>query len=180
MEKIVLLEDNQEIEDQLQTFKYLDCLSDVMLLRVRGFFDDGITSIFDDLIYDTEKARMTPSLLKWNIPMPKNFNIYGDTIFTEFGMARGKIVFQGTSTNGVVKAIIWLNNQGRKVRKDYYNQYGWRYMSEDFNNDKMVSRTYYSHSQKVIIMENITTNAVQFMNKEELYPDYETLVVDYL
>lgn len=179
MEKIVLLDDNQEIEDQLQTFKYLDCLSDVMLLRVRGFFDDGITSIFDDLIYDTEKARMTPSLLKWNIPMPENFNIYGDTIFTEFGMARGKIVFQGTSTNGVVKAIIWLNNQGRKVRKDYYNQYGWRYMSEDFNNDKMVSRTYYSHSQKVIIMENITTNAVQFMNKEELYLDYETLVVDY-
>ena len=113
-------------------------------------------------------------------PISENFNIYGDTIFTESGIVRGKVVFQGTNTYGVVKVITWLNNQGQEVRKDYYNQYGWRYMSEDFNNGKIISRTYYSYSQKVIIMENLTTNAVQFMNKEELYPNYETLVVDYL
>lgn len=177
---MILLDDNQNLEEQLQTFKWLDCLSDVMLLRAKGFLDNCITSIFDDVIYDSEKARMTPPLLKWNIPISENFNIYGDTIFTEFGIVKGKVVFQGTSTYGVVKGITWLNNNGQEVRKDYYNQYGWRYMSEDFNNDKIISRTYYSYSQKVIIMENLTTNTVQFMNREELYPNYEALVVDYL
>ncbi|MBM6956537.1 hypothetical protein H5972_04565 [Ligilactobacillus salivarius] len=180
MKKMILLDDNQNLEEQLQTFKWLDCLSDVMLLRAKGFLDNCITSIFDDVIYDSEKARMTPPLLKWNIPISENFNIYGDTIFTEFGIVKGKVVFQGTSTYGVVKGITWLNNNGQEVRKDYYNQYGWRYMSEDFNNDKIISRTYYSYSQKVIIMENLTTNTVQFMNREELYPNYEALVVDYL
>ncbi|MBM6788204.1 hypothetical protein [Ligilactobacillus salivarius] len=180
MKKMILLDDNQNLEEQLQTFKWLDCLSDVMLLRAKGFLDNCITSIFDDVIYDSEKARTTSPLLKWNIPISENFNIYGDTIFTESGIVRGKVVFQGTNTYGVVKVITWLNNQGQEVRKDYYNQYGWRYMSEDFNNGKIISRTYYSYSQKVIIMENLTTNAVQFMNKEELYPNYETLVVDYL
>lgn len=179
MEKIILLDDSQDLEEQIQTFKCLDCLSNVMLLRAKGFLDNRITSIFDDVIYDSEKARTTSPLLKWNIPISENFNIYGDTIFTESGIVRGKVVFQGTNTYGVVKVITWLNNQGQEVRKDYYNQYGWRYMSEDFNNGKIISRTYYSYSQKVIIMENLTTNAVQFMNKEELYPDYETLVVDY-
>lgn len=180
MKKIILLDDNQDLEEQIQTFKCLDCLSDVMLLRAKGFLDNRITSIFDDVIYDSEKARRTSSLLKWNVPISESFNIYGDTIFTESGIVRGKIVFQGTSTYGVVKTIIWLNNQGQEVRKDYYNQYGWRYMGEDFNNGKIISRTYYSYSQKVIIMENLTTNTVQFMNKEELYPDYETLVIDYI
>lgn len=179
MEKIILLDDSQDLEEQIQTFKCLDCLSNVMLLRAKGFLDNRITSIFDDVIYDSEKARTTSPLLKWNIPISENFNIYGDTIFTESGIVRGKVVFQGTNTYGVVKVITWLNNQGQEVRKDYYNQYGWRYMSEDFNNGKIISRTYYSYSQKVIIMENLTTNAVQFMNKEELYPNYETLVVDY-
>ena len=102
----------------------------------------------------------------------------------DHGVERARIEFAAPDNTRSVKAVTWLDAQGTPRVIDRYNQWGWQFAQIICNRKgKPVLTTYRTDTGKEVLVHNHLTGTVvanQADGKVKLYPDWPSLVADYL
>lgn len=150
---------------------------EALVLADRAFLPEHVTSIYDAYIGEWEPNRKIKDLYYAFIPVPEYWMVTPylerGAIF-DMGVKKGEIYVRNPKEKRMVEYVEWLD-QGKAVRRDYYDRYGVVYKSEHISSEgNLLETSYYTSDRRELLCLNNSNNIFGALTKKKLMRYYHT------
>lgn len=147
----------------------------VVVFNDDGFLPKGISSPYTYFCHMQES--IGKPLYFNQVPIPRFWEITGNNGSAEvwsYDDRKANIYYAEPKHLRLVKAVDWLDKQGRVRMTDHYNQFGWLFARSFYGEaQQMTIKTYFNQEGQEIIVENMLTGDIilNWQGKVQFFQD---------